>query len=188
MARALWPAATSSSAAARMASSWTSARTTAAFSSAKALAVARPMPEPAPVTKATLPSNEIFIFSFAISRLFQCLFCSPVSVQFTSYRNLKTSSSQVLTGSCSDCRIPAVISFIDLVSPQYWAQAAEYCYSGQKKDNTAAQVNAQRQPNQKIRVTPEGFLRRQNKEFDLETKTRLGDTATSLLAKVGTEL
>src|ERR1700756_4961460 len=115
-------------------------------------------------------------YSFAISRLFQCLFCSPVSVQFTSYRNLKTSSSQVLTGSCSDCRIPAAIRFIDLVSPQYWAQAAEYCNSGQKKDNTAAQVNAQRQPKQKIRVTPEGFLRRQNKEFDRETKTRLGDT------------
>src|SRR5271163_1277420 len=76
-------------------------------------------------------------YSFAISRLFQCLFCSPVSVQFTSYRNLKTSSSQVLTGSCSDCRIPAVIRFIDLVSPQYWAQAAEYCNSGQKKENTA---------------------------------------------------
>jgi hypothetical protein len=33
---------------------------------------------------------------------------------------------------------------IDLVSPQYWAQAAEYFNNGQKKDNTAAQVNAQR--------------------------------------------
>src|SRR5271166_6763814 len=80
-------------------------------------------------------------YSFAISRLFQCLFCSPVSVQFTSYGNLKTSSSQVLTGSCSDCRIPVVIWLIDLVSPQYWAQAAEYCNSGQKKANTAAGSN-----------------------------------------------
>jgi hypothetical protein len=108
--------------------------------------------------------------------VFSNVFLLARLLQFTSYRNLKTSSSQVLTGSCSDCRIPAVIRFIDLVSPQYWAQAAEYCNSGQKKDNTAAQVNAQRQPNQKIRVTPEGFLRRQNKEFDRETKTRLGDT------------
>jgi restriction endonuclease S subunit len=33
----------------------------------------------------------------------------------------------------------------------------QYCNSGQKKDNNAAQVNAQRQPNQKIRVTLAGL-------------------------------
>src|SRR5580704_13181840 len=80
-------------------------------------------------------------YSFAISRVFSNVFCSHVSVRFTSHGNLKTSSSQVLTGSCSDCRIPAVIRLIDLVSPQYWAQAAEYCNSGQKKANTAAGSN-----------------------------------------------
>ena len=53
-------AATSSSAAERTASSWTSASVTAAPASAKALAVARPMPEAAPVTSATLSLKDQF--------------------------------------------------------------------------------------------------------------------------------
>src|SRR6266576_1736131 len=58
---ALCPAATSSSAAERTAFSLTSASATAAPASAKALAVVRPMPEPAPVTSATLFSKDEFI-------------------------------------------------------------------------------------------------------------------------------
>jgi lipoprotein-anchoring transpeptidase ErfK/SrfK len=54
---ALWPPATSCSAAERAASSWRSASETAAPASAKALAVARPIPEAAPVTSATLSAN-----------------------------------------------------------------------------------------------------------------------------------
>src|SRR5436190_527559 len=64
MAIALWPAETSSSAAERTALSCTSASATEAPASAKALAVARPMPEAAPVTSATLFSNKEFMKSF----------------------------------------------------------------------------------------------------------------------------
>ena len=53
-----WPAALSSSAAARRVVSLMSARTTAAPASAKARAVARPMPELAPVTRATCPAKS----------------------------------------------------------------------------------------------------------------------------------
>src|SRR5260370_21931945 len=58
---ALCPAATSSSAAERTAFSLPAANATAAPASAKALAVVRPMPEPAPVTSATLFSKDEFI-------------------------------------------------------------------------------------------------------------------------------
>ena len=54
-ASAWWPAAVRASVAVRRASRLMSARTTAAPASAKAWAVARPMPELAPVTKATWP-------------------------------------------------------------------------------------------------------------------------------------
>src|SRR5258708_32852018 len=58
---AFCPAATSSSAEERTAFSLTSANATAAPASAKALAVVRPMPEPAPVTRATLLSKDEII-------------------------------------------------------------------------------------------------------------------------------
>src|SRR5437868_114779 len=61
MAIALWPSATIRSASLRTAASFRSTRATAAPASAKASAVARPMPEAAPVTRATLPSNNKFI-------------------------------------------------------------------------------------------------------------------------------
>src|SRR5437879_4003382 len=61
MAIALWPCAASSSAAVRAAFSFQSASTTEAPDSAKALAVARPSPDAAPVTSATFPSNEMFM-------------------------------------------------------------------------------------------------------------------------------
>src|SRR5207237_5583839 len=61
---ALWPAATSCSAAARTADSLMSANATEAPASAKAFAVASPIPEPAPVTSATLFSRDRFINAF----------------------------------------------------------------------------------------------------------------------------
>src|SRR5437879_5926599 len=63
MAMALWPCAASSSAAERTAFSFQSASTTEAPDSAKAFAVARPSPDAAPVTSATLFSNVMFIVS-----------------------------------------------------------------------------------------------------------------------------
>src|SRR5436190_22229657 len=63
MASALCPCADSSSAAERAASSFESANTTEAPDSAKAFAVARPSPDPAPVTSATLFSKDMFITS-----------------------------------------------------------------------------------------------------------------------------
>src|SRR5580704_7230377 len=65
---ALWPAATRSSAADRAPSSLTSAKVTAAPASAKALAVARPMPEAAPVTSATWLSKDKFMNAFLRGR------------------------------------------------------------------------------------------------------------------------
>src|SRR4051812_22839648 len=65
---ALWPAATSSAAAAFTASSLKSARTTAAPASANALAVASPMPAAAPVTSAALPlKSSVFAISGRLS-------------------------------------------------------------------------------------------------------------------------
>src|SRR6266700_1789693 len=64
---ALWPAATRSSAAERTPASLTSASATAAPASAKALAVARPMPEAAPVTSATWFSNDEFMNAFPLA-------------------------------------------------------------------------------------------------------------------------
>src|SRR5438876_4038380 len=66
MASALCPCADSSSAAERAASSFQSANTTEAPDSAKALAVARPNPDPAPVTSATLFSKDMFITSSSL--------------------------------------------------------------------------------------------------------------------------
>src|SRR4051794_4975010 len=61
MARASCPLAAKSAAAERTDSSFQSASTTEAPASAKAFAVARPSPDPAPVTSATCFSNEIFV-------------------------------------------------------------------------------------------------------------------------------
>src|SRR5260370_30323004 len=61
MASALRPWAASSSATERTACSFQSANTTEAPDSAKAFAVARPSPDPAPVTSATLFSYDMFI-------------------------------------------------------------------------------------------------------------------------------
>src|SRR5216683_4331364 len=58
---ALWPAATRRSAAVRTADSLMSTSATAAPSAANACAVASPIPEPAPVTSATLFSYDKFI-------------------------------------------------------------------------------------------------------------------------------
>jgi hypothetical protein len=58
-----------SSAAERAASSFQSANTTEAPDSAKAFAVARPSPDPAPVTSATLFSKDMFITSSSSSLL-----------------------------------------------------------------------------------------------------------------------
>src|SRR6266700_1188297 len=74
MASVLWPCAASSLAASCAASSFQSASTTEAPDSANALAVARPSPDAAPVTSATLFSKEIFItsssfFEWVVSRL-----------------------------------------------------------------------------------------------------------------------
>src|SRR6266403_1809211 len=63
IANALCPCAFSASAAERTDVSFQSARTTEAPDSAKAFTVARPSPDPAPVTSATLPSNKISRFS-----------------------------------------------------------------------------------------------------------------------------
>src|SRR5580700_9084272 len=63
MASVLCPSADSSSAAERTASSFASASTTEAPDSANAFAVARPNPDPAPVTRATLFSKDMFITS-----------------------------------------------------------------------------------------------------------------------------
>src|SRR5260370_32393955 len=63
MASALRPWAASSLAAERTACSFQSANTTEAPDSAKAFAVARPSPDPAPVTSATLFSKDMFIMS-----------------------------------------------------------------------------------------------------------------------------
>src|SRR5712671_5006050 len=69
MASASCPWADSPSATVRTAFSFESANTTEAPDSAKAFAVARPMPEPAPVTSATLFSKEYSIpFSHCVSR------------------------------------------------------------------------------------------------------------------------
>src|SRR6267143_2293886 len=62
IANALCPCACSASAAERTDVSFQSARTTEAPDSAKAFTVARPSPDPAPVTSATLPSNKISRF------------------------------------------------------------------------------------------------------------------------------
>src|SRR5882672_8389492 len=62
-ASALWPWAVSSSVAARTGFSFQSASTTEAPDSAKAFAVARPSPDAAPVTSATLFSKVMFIVS-----------------------------------------------------------------------------------------------------------------------------
>src|SRR5438046_8064430 len=75
---ALWPPATSSSAAERTAFSLTSAKATAAPASAKALAVTSPMPEPAPVTSATLFSKDMFISDSSFAVLFVADFFHPV--------------------------------------------------------------------------------------------------------------
>src|SRR5437899_6353400 len=64
IASALCPTATISLAAACTDSSLLSASTTEAPASANAFAVARPMPEPAPVTSATLFSNDKFMTEF----------------------------------------------------------------------------------------------------------------------------
>src|SRR5437879_3825602 len=61
IASVLWPLAESSSAAERTAFSFQSASATAAPDCAKACAVARPRPDAAPVTSATLFSNEMFM-------------------------------------------------------------------------------------------------------------------------------
>src|SRR2546427_12671978 len=61
MAIALWPVATRRSAAARTADSLMSTSATAAPPAANACAAASPMPDPAPVTSATLFSNDKFI-------------------------------------------------------------------------------------------------------------------------------
>src|SRR4051794_16644098 len=61
MARASCPLAAKSAAAERTDSSFQSASTTEAPASAKDFAVARPSPDPAPVTSATCFSNEIFM-------------------------------------------------------------------------------------------------------------------------------
>src|SRR4029077_7000395 len=61
MASTLWPLAVRSSTAAHTALSFKSASATDAPDSAKAFAVARPSPDPAPVTSATFPSNEMFM-------------------------------------------------------------------------------------------------------------------------------
>src|SRR3954454_23441074 len=61
---ALWPASTICLAAARDSASLTSASTTAAPSAANACAVVKPMPDAAPVTSATLFSNDRFIFIY----------------------------------------------------------------------------------------------------------------------------
>src|SRR4051812_40269834 len=64
MAIAWWPAATSRPAAVRAASSLMSTSATAAPSVANARAAAKPMPEPSPVTSATLFSKPMFIVRF----------------------------------------------------------------------------------------------------------------------------
>src|SRR5256885_7717308 len=63
MASVLCPCADSSSAAVRTVVSFESANATAAPDSAKAFAVARPNPDPAPVISATLFSKDMFITS-----------------------------------------------------------------------------------------------------------------------------
>src|SRR5579871_2618849 len=75
MARVLWPCAASSSAADCAASSFQSASTTEAPDSANALAVARPSPDAAPVTSATLFSKDRIMtsssfFEWVVSRFF----------------------------------------------------------------------------------------------------------------------
>src|SRR3982074_65519 len=68
MASTLCPWADSCSATERTAFSLTSAKTTEAPDSAKAFAVARPSPDPAPVTSATLFSKDMFITSSSFDR------------------------------------------------------------------------------------------------------------------------
>src|SRR6267154_598310 len=68
MASALCPWADNASAAARTAFSFESANATEAPDSAKAFAVARPSPDPAPVTSATLFSKDMFITSSSFDR------------------------------------------------------------------------------------------------------------------------
>src|ERR1700704_1636178 len=68
MASTLCPWADSCSATERTAFSLTSAKTTEAPDSAKAFAVARPSPDPAPVTSATLFSNDIFMTRPSLDR------------------------------------------------------------------------------------------------------------------------
>src|SRR5438132_4051148 len=75
---ALCPVATSFSASERTAFSLTSANATAAPASANALAVTRPMPEPAPVTSATLFSKDMFIANSSLAVLFVADFFHPV--------------------------------------------------------------------------------------------------------------
>src|SRR5438094_407688 len=65
-ARAFRPEASRCDASARTPSSWLSATTTEEPASAKAFAVASPIPEPAPVTSATLFSNNKFINAFLL--------------------------------------------------------------------------------------------------------------------------
>src|SRR5260370_8954546 len=69
---ALWRAATSRSVAIRTADSLMSTSATAAPSAANACAAARPIPEPAPVTSATLFSRDKFIDRFLL-HLMCCL-------------------------------------------------------------------------------------------------------------------
>src|SRR5258708_11337629 len=64
---ALWPAATRRSAAVRTADSLMSTSATAEPSAANACAAASPMPDPAPVTSATLFSNDKFIDWFLLT-------------------------------------------------------------------------------------------------------------------------
>src|SRR5579862_5412524 len=66
IASALWPWAVNSSAAERTAFSFQSASATEAPDSANAFAVAKPMPEAAPVTSATLFSKDMFIMSSSL--------------------------------------------------------------------------------------------------------------------------
>src|SRR5882672_4058266 len=81
-ARALWPSEDSSSAAERTAFSFTSASTTEAPDSAKAFAVARPSPDPAPVTSATLPSKDMFMtissFDWRVASWLVGTFCEDI--------------------------------------------------------------------------------------------------------------
>src|SRR5437879_12789833 len=82
IANALCPCACSASAAERTDVSFQSARTTEAPDSAKAFAVARPSPDPAPVTSATLPSKDMFMtissFDWRVALRLVGTFCEDI--------------------------------------------------------------------------------------------------------------